>query len=123
MLVEWLDHMFNFFKKKEKSIPEGKYRVIKISKDALFEFIYESIIDKQECFFDVADGTKVVTNFEINWDTSELICVARNEYGENEHLQFDIDAKELMSKLQDTTNTMHAEKRYIEMSEEEIKNL
>ena len=47
-----------FFKKQEKTIPDGKYRVIKIGKDALFEFIYESIIDNQECFFDVSDGTK-----------------------------------------------------------------
>lgn len=111
------------FENKEKSIPKGKYRVIKISKDALFEFIYESIIDKQECFFDVSDGTNIVTSFDINWDTGELICVARNEYGENEHLQFDFDTKELISKLQDTTNTLYAENRYIEMSEEEIKNI
>lgn len=111
------------FKKKEKTIPEGKYRIIKIGKDALTEFIYESIIDNQESFFDVTDGTKIVTRFEMNWDTGELICVARNEYSENEHLQFDIDTKELMSKLQDTTNTMYADNRYIEMSKEEIKNL
>ena len=111
------------FKKKDKSIPEGTYRVIKIGKEALFEFIYESIIDNQERFFDVADGTKIVTNFEINWDTGELICVARKEYEKNEHLQCDFNIKELMSKLQDTTNTMYSEKRYIEISEEEIKNL
>lgn len=113
----------SIFKKKEKVIPQGKYRVIKISKDALFEFIYESIIDNLECFFDVTDDTKIVTGFDINWDTGEFICVARNEYDENEHLQFNINTKELMSKLQDTTNTMYAENRYIEMSEEEIKNL
>ena len=108
------------FRKKEKTIPDGKYRVIKIGKDALFEFIYESIIDNQESFFDVTDGTKIATKFEINWDTGELICIARSSCGENEHLQFDIDAKELMSKLQDTTNTLYADNRYIEISEEEI---
>lgn len=113
----------SLFKKKEKTIPEGKYRIIKIGKEALFELIYESIIDNQEYFFDVTDGTKIVTNFEINWETGELICIARNEYSENEHLQFDIDAKKLMSKLQDTTNTLYNDNRYIEMSDEEIKNL
>ncbi|MBP3415551.1 MAG: hypothetical protein J6L81_10195 [Clostridia bacterium] len=111
------------FKKKEKVIPDGKYRIIKLGKDALFEFIYESIIDNQECFFDVTDTTKIVTHFEIDWDAGELICIARNERGQNEHLQFDIDTKELFSKLQNTTETMFGDERYIELSEEEIKNL
>ncbi len=113
----------SFFKKKEKTIPEGKYRIIKIGKDALFEFIYESIIDNQECFFDVTDGTKIATRFDINWDTGELICVARSEYAEDEHLQFGIDVRKLMSRLQETTSTMYDDNRYIEMSEEEINNL
>ena len=38
-------------KKEEKKIPDNTYRVIKISKDALYEFIYESFIDNQEIFF------------------------------------------------------------------------
>lgn len=113
----------SLFRKKEKVIPDGKYRIIKIGKEALFEFIYESIMDKQESFFGVTDGTKIVTCFEMNWDTGELICVARNACCENERLQFEIDAKKLMSKLQDTTQSMYAENRYIEMSEDEIKNL
>ena len=49
--------------------------------------------------------------------------MARNSYGENEHLQFDIDTRKLISKLQDSTETMFVDNRYIEMSEEEIKNL
>ncbi|MBQ9083709.1 MAG: hypothetical protein IJY28_09465 [Clostridia bacterium] len=115
---------FNFFrKKKAKTIPDGKYRIIKISKDALFEFIRESVIDHQECFFDVTDGTKIVTCFDINWDTGEFICVTRNELDENEHLQFDLDTQALMSKLRDTTGSMYVEKRYIELSEDEIKKL
>lgn len=113
----------SLFKKKEKSISDGKYRVIKIGKDALFEFIYESFIDNQECYFDITDGTKIATNFDIDWNTGEFICIARNNNGKNEHLQFDIDLKALLSKLQDTTETMFTDKRYIEMSEEQIKNL
>ena len=37
-------------KKIEKKIPENTYRVIKISKEALFEFIYESFIDIRKLF-------------------------------------------------------------------------
>ena len=111
------------FKKKEKTIPQNKYRIIKIGKDAIYEVLREYIVDNQENLFDVTDGTKIVTHFDINWDTGELICAARNDYGENEHLQSNIDTAELLSKLQDTTETLFTDKRYIELSEEEIKNL
>ncbi len=33
-----------FKKKANKTIPDGEYRVIKISKDAVFEFLYENIV-------------------------------------------------------------------------------
>ena len=113
----------NFFKKSEKRIPDGTYRVIKIGKEALFEFIYESIIDNQENFFNVSDGTSIVTSFDIDWEKGELICVARNEYAENEHLQFEIDTKKLLSKLKNTTDTLYNDNRYIELSKMDIDNL
>ncbi|MBR3908878.1 MAG: hypothetical protein IKJ50_04075 [Clostridia bacterium] len=111
------------FKKKGKTIPQNKYRIVKIGKDAIYEILREYIIDNQENFFDVTDGTKIVTHFDINWDTGEFICIARNEYGEDEHLQSNIDTTKILSKLQDTTETVFEDKRYIELSEEEIKNL
>ena len=43
------------FKKKEKTIPEGNYRIIKIGKDAIYEVLREYIIDNQQNFFDVTD--------------------------------------------------------------------
>ena len=111
------------FKRQEKTIPDGKYRIIKIGKDALFEFLYESIIDNQECYFDVSDGKQMVTYFDIDWENGEFICVARSANDENECLQCDIDTKELLSKLQNTTDTMYDENRFIEMTKEEIINL
>ncbi len=109
--------------KNKKTIPEDKYRIIKIGKDAIYEVLREYIIDNQEDFFDVTDGTKIVTHFEIDWNNGEFICIARNEYGENEHLQYNINTAELLSKMKDTTKTMFIDKRYVEMSEEEIKNM
>lgn len=113
----------SFFKKQEKTIPDGKYRIIKIGKDAIYEVLREYIIDNQEEFFDVPDGTKIVTHFDIDWNKNNFICIARNEHGENEHLQCNINTAELLSKMQNTTKTMFIDKRYIEMSEEEIKNM
>ncbi len=109
--------------KNKKTIPEDKYRIIKIGKDAIYEVLREYIIDNQEDFFDVTDGTKIVTYFEIDWNNGEFICIARNEYGENEHLQCNINTAELLSKMKDTTKTMFIDKRYVEMSEEEINNM
>ena len=39
--------------KKKNQMDENSVRVIKISKDALFEFIYEKMIDNQEIFLDI----------------------------------------------------------------------
>ena len=84
------------FKKKkiEKKIPDNTYRVIKISKDALFEFIYESFIDNQETFFDITDVTKIATSFDIDWENDSFIMVAQNA---NDELPFgkEIDVKKI----------------------------
>ena len=36
------------FKKKGKTIPQNKYRIVKIGKDAIYEILREYIIDNQE---------------------------------------------------------------------------
>lgn len=109
---------------KEKKIPKNKYRIIKISEDALFEFLRESIIDSQKEFFDVSDDTSIVTCFDIDWENKSFICVARNELGEEEHLQFpDIDTEKLLLKLKDTTSTLYMDNRYIELTSTEIEDI
>ena len=40
----------SIFKKKEKTIPQNKFRIIKIGKDAIYEVLREYIIDNQENF-------------------------------------------------------------------------
>lgn len=107
--------------KKRKTIPDGKYRVIKISRDALFEFIYESFIDKLEDFLDVSDPTSVVTSFDMDWKSGSFVCVARKECGENERLQMEgVDTQLLLSKMKDTTDTMFSDGRFVELTEEEL---
>lgn len=113
----------SIFKKKEKTIPQGSYRIIKIGKDAIFEALYEYIIEHQEAFFDVTDAAKIVTLFDIDWEKGEFICVARSDYGDDERLQFSIDAEQLLAKLPNTTDTLFAPNRFIELSEEEIGNM
>ncbi len=108
---------------KKKTIPDDKYRVIKIGKEAVFEFLYESFKDKIETFFDVSDMTTVVTAFDIDWDKGEFICVARNEMSENEHLQMDVDLQKLLSELETTTDTLFKNNRYVELSKSDIEKM
>ena len=106
-------------KKIEKKIPDNTYRVIKISKDALFEFIYESFIDNQETFFDITDGTKIATSFDMDWENDSFIMVAQNA---NDDLPFgkEIDVKKISDSIDDTTNTMYAGNRYNELTQEQL---
>lgn len=107
--------------KKRKTIPDGKYRVIKISRDALFEFIYEAFTERFEDFLDVSDPTSVVTSFDMDWERGSFICVARNERGEDEHLQMEgVDTAQLLSKMKDTTDTLFSDGRFVELTEEKL---
>lgn len=109
--------------KNKKTIPDDKYRVIKIGKEAMLEFLYESFKDKTETFFDVSDSTTVVTGFDVDWEKGEFICVARNEMSENEHLQFDVDIRKLLSEIGTTTDTLFRNDRYIELSKTDVEKL
>lgn len=108
-------------KKEAKTIPDGTYRIIKIAKEALFELIYETVLDNQECFFDVDDCTKIMIAFDMDWEKGEFICAAYNDTGKP--LQRILDTKKLMSALDNTTNTMYTDNRYIELTEEEMKRI
>ena len=105
----------------DKRIPDDKSRIIKIGKEALFELICEAFKDSEEEFFDVTDSLAIVKSFSIDWKKGEFICVARNELPEEE--EFDVDTNELISKLEDTTDTLFAPNRYIEVSKDYIDNL
>ncbi len=112
------------FKKKEKKIPDGKYRIIKIGKEALTEFIYDSINEKATTFFDVTDETSIVKCYDIDWEKGELICIARNELGGDEHLQFDLDTEMLISKIKNTAEKIYTDdKIYIELTKEEAEKM
>lgn len=106
-------------KKPEKKISDNTYRVIKISKEALYEFIYESFIDNQETFFDVTDGTKIVTSFDMDWENDSFTIVAQN-FDEELAMYKDIDVKKISKVIDDTTKTMYADNRYIELTQEQL---
>ena len=110
--------------KKTKKLDENSVRVIKIGKEALLEFIYESFIADQESLFDV-DALDVTDYFDINLESGEFIfCVSKNEDSNGEFLRLpkEIDLKNLMRNLPDTTDSMFVPKktRYKEFTKDEL---
>ena len=115
------------FKKKKKQLEKDKYRVIKISKDALWEFIYESVIDKQESFFDVSDGTEITTFHDIDFKSGSYICLVKSSADDESpmalQLPEEIDLQALLKSMEDTTSSLYQPNRYKEFSIDEIKDL
>ena len=106
----------------KKKLDKDSVRVIKISKEALFEFIYEKFIDDQETFFDI-DSLDVISTFDINFERGEFICcVSKVEDAEGKILKLpeEIDLQQLMKNIPDTTSTMFADGRYKEFTKEEL---
>ncbi len=100
----------------------SKVRVIKISSEALFEFIYEKFIEEQECYLEV-NPTAVTNAFAVDWENGQFIFCAYNSedlQGNIVQMLENVDLKKLMKLIPDTTKTMFHEKRYREYSKEEL---
>ena len=109
-------------KKKEKKIPDNTYRVIKISKEALYEFVYETFIENQEQFLDISDGTSVVNGFCMDWEDDSFTFIARTAKNDDDFFE-EIDIPKIAKALEDTTSTMFKQERYIELSQKQINDI
>ena len=108
--------------KKKKRMSENNVRVIKISKEALFEFIYENMIDDQKILLDV-DPLSVSNSFDIDWETGQFIfCayVSEDEHGNFLTLPEAVDLQNVMRNIPDTTPTMYEANRYKEYTKSEL---
>ena len=102
-------------------------RIIKINKEALFEFIYENFINQEEKLLDLETNVSVNNHFDINWDTGEFIFIAHNgEDAEENIISFskDIDIKKVMDRLPETTDSvLNSTKNYKELTFDELRSL
>ena len=108
--------------KTNKELDKNSVRVIKISKKALFEFIYEKFIDNQEDFLEV-DPLEVTNVFDINYERGEFVfCAYKSVDVQGRIVEFpkEIDLQQLMANMQDTTSTMYADDRYKDYTKEEL---
>lgn len=87
---------------------QDQIRVIKISGQALFEFIYESFIEKQQDLLDL-DPTEVSNLFEFDSENGEFIfCAVKTEDEKGNLLplpkKFDLAA--ILRNIPDTTESV-----------------
>ena len=110
---------------KKKRIEKDKYRIIKLGKEALWEFIYESVIDGQEEFFDIPDSTEVVSHLDIDFEKGEFICIVSrdDEFGDGLRPLKKLNMPVLLENMENTTQSMHQANRYKEFTLDELEKL
>lgn len=106
-------------------IDRDKCRIVKISKDALNEFIYETFIANHEEILDIG-AVDVSNNFAIDWENGNFIfCAYKGEDEDENIIPFpkDIDLQKLMKNLPDTTPTVLTDCPYRDYSFDELREI
>lgn len=109
------------------TIEKDKVRVIKIGREALFEFIYENFVRDQEKYLDVK-ATEVSDYFDIDYENGSFIfCAIRSEDEEGNFLAMprEVDLKKVMKAIPDTTDSVLSpgKKKYREYTKDELAEL
>ena len=106
---------------KEKTV-----RVIKIGREALYEFLYENMISEEENLLQVS-ATEVMNHFAIDWEKEEFIFMAHQAEdadGELISLPKEIQLEILLKALPETAESLLGRgKVYRDYSFEELKEL
>ena len=106
---------------KEKTV-----RVIKIGREALYEFLYENMISEEENLLQVS-ATEVMNHFAIDWEKEEFIFMAHQAEdadGELIPLPKETQPETLLKALPETADSLLGRgKVYGDYSFEELKEL
>lgn len=101
-------------------------RIVKIDREALFEFLYENFVAQQEEILEVSP-IECMNNFAIDWDKGDFIFTAHKAEDEEENLipfPTDIDIKELLNRLPATTESVLREtKNYQDYTFDELRKI
>ena len=87
---------------------ENTVRVIKIGKDALYEFLYKNIISQEESLLQVP-ATEVMNSFAMDWERGEFIFMAHQAEdadGELISLPKEIQPAALLKALPETADSL-----------------
>lgn len=109
-----------------KPIPENTVRIVKIDKEALYEFIYENFVAIQEQMMDI-DPTECLNNFAIDWETGSFIFTAHKMEDENgDIIPFpkDIDIEKVLRTIPATADSaLSPNTKYKDYSIDELRSL
>ena len=101
-------------------------RVIKIAKEALYEFLYENMISEEETLPQVS-ATEVMNHFAMDWESGEFIFMAHQAEdadGELIPLPKEIQPETLLKALPETAESLLKRgKVYRDYNFEELKEL
>lgn len=104
---------------------ENICRIVKIEKEALYEFIYENFVANQENIMDV-NPLEVMNTFAMDWDSGEFIfCAHRVEDEQGNIVPFpnDIDLQQLLRRLPPTARSVLQEAPYKDYTFDELRAL
>lgn len=104
---------------------ENVCRIVKIDKEALYEFIYENFVANQEAIMDV-DSLEVMNTFDIDWDKGQFIfCAHKYEDEQGSIVPFpkDIDLRQLLQKLPSTATSVLRNAPYKDYTFDELRAL
>ena len=90
-----------------KRLKRGEIKVINIGRDAIFEWLYESMQEQADRFFDIKDSTKVLFHFNWNKDSDQFTCIIEPEIEEDGKPVFhDFDFSAIREKVGETTSSL-----------------
>ena len=101
-------------------------RIVKVDKEALFEFIYEEFIARHDDMLDVS-AVECIDSFAIDWENGTFIFIAHKaEDGDGNILPFpeDIDINKVLENIPATTaSLLSPSKRYKDYNFDELRDL
>lgn len=122
--------MITYYKVYQRKLPtmskleKGKARIIKIDKQAVFEFLYEKFIDDIDLYFDINKKSNVTQSFIQDEETGDFLMLVRNDSDVLKNGIITPNLETLNKKLSTTTDSMYtSDKRYIEMSIDDVIDL
>lgn len=103
---------------------DDEVRILKIGRDAIFEFLYETLLGEEDRTFNV-DSLKVYNKFAMDWESGEFIFAVCNEPKDEKAKSFceNLDAEKLIKLIPDTTDTVLKDKPYKSYNTEELREL
>lgn len=105
-------------------VKDDEVRILKIGRDAIFEFLYETLLGEEDRTFNV-DSLKVYNKFAMDWESGEFIFAVCNEPKDEKAKSFceNLDAEKLIKLIPDTTDTVLKDKPYKSYNTEELREL